>query len=221
MGHGEVNPAPAAGLKSAGTVMPLVNDTAAAEKTPDYLDSIRKRVEGCVRCRLHEARKKVVFGEGNPSARLVFVGEGPGKEEDESGRPFVGEAGELLTRIIENGMCIKRGDVYICNAVKCRPPKNRIPERDEIEACRPYLREQLDIIKPEIICALGQTAGKALFGDGFKVGRDRGKWLAFRGVPVMATYHPAYLLRNPRDKGLVWEDIKLVMARLGLTGGKV
>ncbi len=204
--------------RAAGNPSPAV-DPGVSNLLPRDLASLRKSIEGCVKCRLHEERKNIVFGEGNPSARVVFVGEGPGREEDESGRPFVGEAGSLLTKIIENGMRLKREDVYICNVVKCRPPKNRIPARDEMDACLPYLRAQLMAIRPEVICALGQTAGRGLFGEGFKIGRDRSKWLSYEGIPVMATYHPAYLLRNPKDKALVWEDIKLVMARLGLGGG--
>lgn len=191
----------------------------AADLPSTDLTSLRRSVEGCVKCRLSEGRKHIVFGEGNPSARLVFVGEGPGRKEDETGRPFVGEAGSLLTKIIENGMRIRREDVYICNVVKCRPPDNRIPERDEMDACLPYLLAQLRAVRPEVICVLGQTAGRGLFGDSFRIGRVRGKWISYEGIPVMATYHPAYLLRNPKDKGIVWEDIKLVMAKLGLGGG--
>jgi DNA polymerase len=185
----------------------------------DPLDALRAEVLACRACRLSEGRKNVVFGEGNPKARLVFVGEGPGREEDESGRPFVGEAGALLTRIIENAMGLKRGDVYICNVVKCRPPNNRVPERDEMAACLPFLRRQLSLVGPELICCLGQTAARALISDDFKVGAGRGRWYSFEGVPMMVTYHPGYLLRNPKDKALVWEDIKKVMARLGIRGG--
>lgn len=191
----------------------------AADLPCSDLTSLRRSVEGCVKCRLSQGRKNIVFGEGNPSARLVFVGEGPGREEDKTGRPFVGEAGLLLTKIIENGMRIRRDDVYICNVVKCRPPDNRIPERDEMDACLPFLLAQLRSVRPEVICLLGQTAGRGLFGDRFKIGKVRGRWISFEGIPVMATYHPAYLLRNPKDKALVWEDIKLVMAKLGLGGG--
>lgn len=186
---------------------------------PEGIEALRSEVLECRACRLSAGRKNIVFGEGNAKARLVFVGEGPGREEDESGRPFVGEAGALLTRIIENGMGLKRGDVYICNVVKCRPPNNRMPERDEMEACIPFLKRQLSLIGPELICCLGQTAARALISDDFKVGAGRGRWYSFEGVPMMVTYHPGYLLRNPKDKALVWEDIKKIMARLGIGGG--
>jgi DNA polymerase len=150
----------------------------------------------------------------------VFVGEGPGAEEDAAGRPFVGEAGKLLTRIIESGMGLKRGDVYICNVVKCRPPHNRDPETEEVQACLPYLEQQLGIIRPEVICTLGRIAAQSLLGREFKITQERGNWFSFMGIPVMATFHPAYILRNPSDerrlKGLVWGDVKKIMGRLGL-----
>lgn len=184
------------------------------------LNDLRDHIGDCTRCKLHRGRTHLVFGEGSPSARLVFVGEGPGQEEDMVGRPFVGEAGKLLTRIIESGMKLKRNDVYICNVVKCHPPGNRDPEPDEIEMCLPLLRQQLELIKPEVICTLGRVAGRVLLGETFKVTRDRGKWYSYLGLPVMPTYHPAYILRNPareRDlKGQVWEDIQLIMKHLGL-----
>lgn len=188
--------------------------------TPRTLDDLKGRIGDCRRCKLWRGRTRLVFGEGSPAARLVFVGEGPGHEEDLSGKPFVGEAGKLLTRIIENGMCMKREEVYICNVVKCRPPNNRDPERDEMETCLPFLREQLEIIKPEAICILGRIAGQELLGKDFRITRDRGRWFTYMDIPVMATYHPAYILRNPsreRDlKGQVWKDIQKIMARLGL-----
>ena len=184
------------------------------------LEDLERRIGDCRRCKLWRGRTRLVFGEGSPQARLVFVGEGPGHEEDLSGRPFVGEAGRLLTRIIENGMGMKREDVYICNVVKCRPPNNRDPERDEVETCIPFLREQLEMIRPEVICILGRIAGRELLGRDFKITRDRGKWYTYMDTPVMATYHPAFILRNPARerelKGMVWKDIQEIMSRLGL-----
>jgi DNA polymerase len=186
------------------------------------LEELRAHIGDCRRCKLHKGRKNLVFGEGSPQARLVFVGEGPGKDEDRVGRPFVGEAGELLTRIIERGMGLTREEVYICNVVKCRPPGNRDPERDEIEACIPFLREQITIIRPEVICALGRIASKELLGREIKITQERGRWHSFMDIPLMPTYHPAYIVRNPSRerelKGHVWEDVKKVMKRLGLEG---
>ena len=180
------------------------------------LDELRDYIGDCRRCKLWQGRTHLVFGEGNPRARLVFVGEGPGRDEDMEGRPFVGEAGKLLTRIIENGMGLKRGDVYICNVVKCRPPKNRVPEADEVEACLPFLKRQLEIVNPDVICALGLTAAQNLLGRPFVMNRERGKWVSFLSVPVMPTYHPAYLLRNISAKRQVWEDVQEIMSRMGL-----
>ncbi len=157
-----------------------------------------------------------MFGEGDPKAVLVFVGEGPGQEEDEQGRPFVGAAGQLLTDIIVKGMKLAREDVYICNIVKCRPPGNRNPEPDEIEACEPFLKKQLQAINPGVIVALGNVAVKTLLKTGEGITSLRGKWRAYNGIPLMPTFHPAYLLRNPRDKKLVWEDIQQVMEKLGM-----
>ncbi|MDB9823403.1 uracil-DNA glycosylase [Deltaproteobacteria bacterium] len=184
------------------------------------IEDLKDLIGDCRRCKLWHGRTSLVFGEGAPRARLVFVGEGPGREEDLEGRPFVGEAGKLLTKIIEKGMGIKREEVYICNVVKCRPPNNRDPERDEIETCIPFLKEQIRIIGPEVICVLGRIAGRGLFGRDFKITRERGSWDSFMDIPVMPTYHPAYLLRNPKRerqlKGEVWQDIQEIMARLGL-----
>ena len=180
------------------------------------LEELRDFIGDCKRCKLWRGRTHLVFGEGNPQARLVFVGEGPGKDEDMEGRPFVGEAGKLLTRIIENGMGLEREDVYICNVVKCRPPKNRVPERDEIEACLPFLRRQLEIINPEVICALGLTATRSLMDRPFVMNRERGNWVSYKDVPMMPTYHPAYLLRNLSAKRLVWEDVQKIMTLMGL-----
>jgi DNA polymerase len=182
----------------------------------DSLEVLREFIGDCTRCKLHAHRHLLVFGEGPPQARLVFVGEAPGREEDMEGRPFVGEAGKLLTRIIEKGMGLSRTEVYICNVVKCRPPGNREPDADEISTCLPFLERQLSILSPEVICSLGRIAGQALLGDAFKITLERGKWREYRGVPLLPTFHPAYLLRNPAAKRAVWEDVQEMMRRLGL-----
>jgi len=186
----------------------------------DSIEDLRGLIGDCRRCKLWRGRSNLVFGEGSPKARLVFIGEGPGHEEDQEGRPFVGEAGKMLTRIIENAMGLKRKDVYICNVVKCRPPNNRNPERDEIDTCIPFLKEQIRIIKPEVICTLGRIACNELIGRDLKITRVRGKWHSYMEIPVMPTYHPAYILRNPSRqrqlKGQVWDDIRAIMARLGM-----
>ncbi|MBN2033348.1 MAG: uracil-DNA glycosylase [Deltaproteobacteria bacterium] len=182
----------------------------------DTLEALRDYIGDCKRCKLSEGRANLVFGEGSPRARLVFVGEGPGRDEDAAGRPFVGEAGKLLTRIIENGMGLKRKDVYICNVVKCRPPKNRVPERDEVESCLPFLKRQIEIISPDVICALGVTAAQNLLGRPFAMNRERGKWVSFQDIPMMPTYHPAYLLRNASAKRQVWEDVQKIMKLMEL-----
>lgn len=181
----------------------------------DSLARISEDLGDCQRCRLCQQRNKIVFGSGNSHADLVFVGEGPGRDEDIQGLPFVGRAGKLLTQMIE-AMSLKREDVYICNVVKCRPPENRAPEPDEMETCSPFLYRQLAVIQPKAIVCLGAIAFQALYGGKPSISRHRGQWLEFRGIPMMATYHPAYLLRNPNAKGEVWEDLKKVMARLGL-----
>lgn len=169
----------------------------------------------CMRCALSATRKTVVFGSGNPSARLMFVGEAPGSEEDERGLPFVGAAGQLLTKIIE-AMKLTRDDVYIANCLKCRPPGNRNPEPAEIAACSPALARQIEIIAPEVVVALGKFAAQTLLATGEPISRLRGRFHDFNGVKLMPTFHPAYLLRNPGDKKLVWEDMKKVMKELGL-----
>lgn len=179
------------------------------------LEDLRQFIGDCRRCRLCQGRTKLVFGEGSPEARLVFVGEGPGRDEDLVGLPFVGEAGKLLTKIIA-AMGLRREEVYICNVVKCRPPKNRDPQEDEIETCLPFLRGQLHLIRPEVICTLGRVAAQALLGQEFKITRERGIWYTFMETPLMPTFHPAYLLRNPSAKRQVWEDVKKVMKHLGL-----
>jgi uracil-DNA glycosylase family 4 len=181
----------------------------------DTLERIREDIGDCTRCRLHKARTKIVFGVGNPKAELVFVGEGPGHDEDVQGEPFVGRAGKLLTQMIE-AMSLRRQDVYICNVVKCRPPDNRLPEKDEIATCSPFLLRQLSVIQPKVICCLGACAAQTLLATNQGISRFRGEWFDFRGSKLISTYHPAYLLRNPNAKGEVWKDLQKVMAVLGL-----
>jgi DNA polymerase len=181
----------------------------------ETLPLIRENLGECTRCKLHKTRKKIVFGDGSPSAQLVFVGEGPGADEDAQGLPFVGRAGKLLTQMIE-AMGLQRKDVYICNVVKCRPPENRQPEKDEVSACSPFLLRQIDTIAPKVIVCLGSTAAQTILQTNRGISHFRGEWLEFRGRKLMATYHPAYLLRNPAAKSEVWKDLQKVMAELGL-----
>jgi len=188
------------------------------EPKQDSLLNILADIGDCKRCRLHEARHKIVFGSGNEQSKLVFVGEGPGADEDAQGLPFVGRAGQLLTQMIEGtaakeGIPIKRSDVYICNVVKCRPPENRTPQPDEMEICGQFLYRQLQAIKPKAICALGGTAAKALLGVQEGVTRLRGKWHSWHDIQLMVTYHPPYLLRpyNQNAKKEAWEDLKKVL----------
>ena len=180
----------------------------------DRLAALEKEVADCRACPLGRTRTNLVFGVGNPEADLVFVGEAPGEEEDRQGIPFVGRAGQLLTRIIVNGMKMRREDVYICNVLKCRPPGNRNPSASEMFHCLPYLERQLEIIEPRVICALGAVAAQALLETDEPIGRLRGRWHQWHDIPMMVTYHPAYLLRTPAAKAKVWSDIKQVMARL-------
>jgi uracil-DNA glycosylase len=187
-----------------------------ASRVPDdTLLKIREDIGDCKRCKLHRARHTIVFADGNPKADLVFVGEGPGHDEDIQGLPFVGRAGKLLNQMIE-AMSLQRKDVYICNVVKCRPPENRLPERDEIEQCSPFLLRQLDVISPKVIVCLGACSAQTLLQTNRGISHFRGQWLEFRGHKLMATYHPAYLLRNPAAKSEVWKDLQKVMAVLGL-----
>jgi uracil-DNA glycosylase family 4 len=181
----------------------------------DSLPKILADIGDCTRCKLHRGRTKLVFGDGNPKAELVFVGEGPGRDEDAQGLPFVGRAGKLLTQMIE-AMGLQRKDVYICNVVKCRPPENRTPEKDEVQTCSPFLLRQLDAIAPKVIVCLGSVAAQTLLETNRGISHFRGEWLDFRGRKLLATYHPAYLLRNPSAKGEVWKDLQKVMAVLGL-----
>jgi DNA polymerase len=177
------------------------------------LTEIRTELGECRRCKLHTGRTNIVFGVGNPSARLMFVGEGPGADEDEKGEPFVGRAGQLLTQIIK-AMGLAREEVYIANVVKCRPPGNRNPEPDEIEACSPFLHAQIASIGPTVIVALGKFAAQTLLHTETPISRLRGQFHSLGGVAVMPTFHPSYLLRNPAAKREVWEDMKMVMKKL-------
>ena len=188
------------------------------EPVHDNLQKIFEDIGDCKRCRLHEGRNRIVFGSGAEQARLVFVGEGPGADEDAQGLPFVGRAGQLLTQMIEGtarkeGIPLQRSDVYICNVVKCRPPENRTPMPDEMEICGQFLFRQILAIRPKAICALGSTAAKALLGTKDGVTRLRGKWQQWRDIPVIVTYHPSYLLRpyNQNAKKEAWEDLKKVL----------
>ena len=177
------------------------------------LEALREELGDCRRCPLHQTRHRIVFGEGAPRAELVFVGEAPGADEDAQGRPFVGRAGQLLTKII-GAMGLKREDVYICNILKCRPPGNRNPQPDEIAACEPFLIRQLQVIRPKVICALGTFSAHTLLKSEAPISVLRGCFHAYQGIPLMPTYHPAYLLRNPGAKKQVWEDVQMVMKLL-------
>jgi uracil-DNA glycosylase family 4 len=178
------------------------------------LEELRDDIGDCRRCKLHSGRTHLVFGIGNPTAKLMFIGEGPGRDEDLKGEPFVGRAGQLLTDIITKGMGLRREDVYIANVVKCRPPQNRNPEPDEVASCEPFLKKQIELIRPEIIVALGKFAVQTLLQSKVPITRLRGNWHTYMNIKLMPTFHPAYLLRNPADKKLVWEDIKKVMKEM-------
>ena len=182
----------------------------------DDLASLREFIGECTRCKLHRGRTNIVFGVGDPNADLMFIGEGPGADEDAKGEPFVGRAGQLLTDIIERGMGLKRSQVYICNVVKCRPPENRNPEPDEVLACEPFLFRQIELVKPRVIVGLGAFAVQCVLRLKTPISKLRGNWHEVRGIKMMPTFHPAYLLRNPGDKRLVWSDIQEVMKSLGL-----
>jgi uracil-DNA glycosylase family 4 len=182
---------------------------------PSALKAIREDIGDCTRCRLHKGRTNLVFGVGNVNADLMFVGEGPGADEDAQGEPFVGRAGQLLNNMIA-AMGIKRADVYIANVVKCRPPGNRTPEKDECDTCSPFLMRQIDVIKPKVIVALGAVAAKNLLAVNDSMANLRGRWYDFRDTKLLVTYHPAYLLRDPRQKKEAWKDLQMVMKFLGL-----
>jgi DNA polymerase len=181
--------------------------------------AVREQLGECTRCKLGRGRTKLVFGVGDARAELMFVGEGPGEDEDLQGEPFVGRAGQLLTKMIE-AMGYRREEVYIANVVKCRPPGNRNPEPDEIEACEPFLRAQIDAVRPKVIVALGKFAAQTLLRDTSPIGKLRGRWFTYEGVRLMPTFHPAYLLRSPNEKGRAWDDLQLVMKELGKPVGK-
>ena len=214
-----------------GRGAPVVSgaSTAASEEQQAQLQELdESQVVNCKKCQLCETRTRTVFGQGNANARLVFVGEAPGYEEDQKGLAFVGRAGQLLTKMII-AMGLKREDVFICNVLKCRPPNNRTPATDEIASCSPYLFEQLQIIQPEIVCALGAPAAQTLLGTKEAIGRLRGRFHDFYTsgtpsigdcVPLMPTYHPAYLLRSPGEKKKTWADLQLIMAKLGLAAAR-
>lgn len=209
-------PAVAEAAAPAPASAPRVSEEAAAFGAAPTLESLREAVAGCRRCRLCETRKQTVFADGGPGARLAFVGEAPGADEDAQGIPFVGRAGQLLTKMIESGMGLSRQDVYICNVLKCRPPENRNPEPDEVASCREYLEGQLALVKPEVIVGLGKFACQFLLGTDEGMTRIRGRWGEYRGIPVMPTYHPSFLLRQPERKKETWSDLQKVMGKLGL-----
>lgn len=208
-------PTTASPVSPPDTVAPVFSAEDASLSGVQTLTELRAEIGDCQRCRLCEKRNTIVFGVGDPDAEIMFIGEGPGYEEDKQGEPFVGRAGQLLTQIITKGMQMQRSDVYIANVVKCRPPENRNPEPDEIAACEPFLAKQLEIIRPKVIIALGKFAAQTLLKDTTPITRLRGKWQSYHGIKLMPTLHPAYLLRNPKDKRLVWEDIKAVLREIG------
>jgi DNA polymerase len=214
-------PAPAARLSRDAAPQRPAARYAATDKgcgSPGLL-AVREELGECARCKLGGGRTHLVFGVGNPGAELAFVGEGPGEDEDLQGEPFVGRAGQLLTKMIE-AMGYRREEVYIANVVKCRPPGNRNPEPDEIEACEPFLRAQLAAIRPKVVVALGKFAAQTLLRDTSPISRLRGRWFEYEGVRLMPTFHPAYLLRSPNEKAKAWEDLQLVMRELGKPLGK-
>jgi uracil-DNA glycosylase len=196
---------------------PTLNVIVPAGERPGLLEVLSGEVERCVRCpQLASTRTRTVFGEGSPTARLMFVGEAPGADEDRLGRPFVGRAGVLLTDMITKGMGLSREEVYIANVLKSRPPDNRPPAPEEMENCLPYLERQVEIIRPEFLCLLGKTAASALLKTALPLGRLRGKWYRYRDIPTIVTYHPSALLRNPAWKRDTWEDLQTLMNAMGL-----
>jgi len=203
-------PVPPAPRRAEAVAVPLSGEAAARAAE---LAVLAEAAAGCTRCRLAEGRTKVVFGAGNPAAELMLVGEGPGADEDRQGLPFVGAAGELLTRIIQ-AIEMTREEVYIANVVKCRPPGNRDPQPEEVAACRGYLEQQIALVRPRVLVALGKVAAQALLGNDAPIGRIRGQWFQVQGIPTMVTYHPAALLRNAALKRPTWEDMQQVRDRL-------
>ena len=200
------------------TTLPAVetSETRPLEDSKTPWDALVAEAHDCTRCRLAGTRTNVVFGVGDPNADLMFIGEAPGRDEDEKGEPFVGRAGQLLTDIIK-AMKLTREQVYIANVIKCRPPENRNPEADELDACRPFIRRQVELIKPRVIVTLGRFGLQSLTEKSYGISAVRGQWLDYNGIKLMPTYHPAYLLRNPAAKKDVWADMKKVMAELGIT----
>jgi DNA polymerase len=204
-------------LKGMGIVSLPASEMKADEpgqSTMITLEDVRKELGDCKRCKLHRGRKTIVFGEGNEKATLMLIGEGPGYDEDVQGRPFVGKAGQLLTKILQS-INLPREEVYIANIIKCRPPQNRNPESDEIQSCHPFLMKQINVIQPKIICALGTFSAQTLLKTNTKITALRGKLFDLEGIKVMPTYHPAFLLRNPDKKREVWEDMKKIVELLG------
>ena len=210
--EGKASPGKSAG-SSAGSSAELFS-AGAPSLVASNLEELRAAIGDCRRCKLCSGRTHLVFGVGNPRATLMFVGEGPGRDEDLQGEPFVGRAGQLLTDIITKGIGLRREDVYIANVVKCRPPDNRNPEPDEVAACEPFLKKQIELISPEIIVGLGKFAVQTLLQSKMPITKLRGNWHTYHGIKLMPTFHPAYLLRNPADKKLVWEDIKKVIKEM-------
>ncbi|MCK5138631.1 MAG: uracil-DNA glycosylase [Thermodesulfovibrionia bacterium] len=198
-----------------------MSDVLSSEKQENYADpdkqevlnALRDEIGDCQLCRLSKGRRNIVIGEGNPEAKIMFIGEGPGREEDIQARPFVGDAGKVLTNLIRK-MGLKREEVYIANIVKCRPPNNRDPEEDEKATCSPFLEKQIEIIKPRIIMALGRIAAHTLTGSTIPITKLRGKFFTYKNIPLMPTFHPAYLIRNPKDKWLTWEDAQKVLEKI-------
>jgi DNA polymerase len=213
-----VSPAPAQATPAVSAKRPAKGETrgAVASERLATLEILRSEVAGCRACvHLAEARTNTVFGSGNPAARLCFLGEAPGADEDASGEPFVGRAGQLLTKIIE-ACTLSRDDVYILNVLKCRPPENRRPEPDEVANCRGYFERQIEAIRPEFICCLGASAAQSLLRTDETIGKLRGRWFEYGEATVICTYHPSYLLRNPAAKRDVWDDMQHLMARMGI-----
>jgi DNA polymerase len=202
-------------VEERGERMPAVAEETESTAENPTLEAVRAELGECIRCGLSEGRTQVVFGDGNPRADLLFIGEGPGEQEDLRGLPFVGRAGELLTRMIEKGLGIPRSEVYICNIVKCRPPGNRTPLAKEVAACRPFLDGQIDAVRPRVIVTLGKPASSLLLGRDIAITKVRGTWHEYRGTPVMPTFHPAFVLRQytEQNRRLVWEDLKAALER--------
>jgi len=204
-------------LKATGSHFVAVSDSPSPEAKRRRLEQLRSQVEHCVKCRLAKTRTHVVFGEGYPNAGMVFVGEAPGENEDLQGRPFVGAAGNILTQFIEQ-MGLSRRDVFICNVIKCRPPNNRDPQADEVAACEDYLVQQLDILKPRVICTLGRYAAQTLLRTSTTISRLRGNRYLYHHIPLIPTYHPASLLYHPANRQTVWNDLKKVLAEYNKQG---